>query len=150
MLNHYFMTLLVAAVPVIELRGAIPYGIAMGLTPWETFSAALIGNLLPVPFIMLLIRRIFDFLRKRSFWEGKIEHLEKKAHLKGRMVKKYRTLGLILLVAIPLPGPGAWTGARVASLLDIRMQTALPSIFAGLLIAGGIILSISYGVGSLL
>lgn len=87
MLNHYFMTLLVAAVSVIELRGDIPYGIAMGLTPWETFCAALIGNLSPVPFIMLLIRRIFDFLRKWPLLESKIEHLEKKAHLKGRMVK---------------------------------------------------------------
>lgn len=149
MLNHYFLTLLVAAVPVIELRGAIPYGITMGLTPWETFTAALIGNLLPVPFIMLLIRRIFEFLRKRSFWKSKIEHLEKKAHLKGSVVKKYRTPGLILLVAIPLPGTGAWTGALVASLLDMRMRTAIPAIFAGLLIAGGIILAISYGVGSL-
>jgi len=148
-LNHYFLTLLVAAVPVIELRGAIPYGIAMGLTPWETFIAAIIGNLLPVPFIMLLIRRIFDFLRKRPFWESKIEHLEKKAHLKGKVVKKYRTPGLILLVAIPLPGTGAWTGALVASLLDIRMRTAIPAIFAGLLIAGIIVLTVSCGVGSL-
>ncbi len=149
MLNHYFMTLLVAAVPVIELRGSIPYGIAMGLTPWEAFLAALIGNSLPVSFIMFLIRRIFDFLRKRPFWESKIEHLEKKSHLKGRIIKKYRTPGLILLVAIPLPGTGAWPGALVASLLGIRMQTAIPAIFAGLLIAGGIILAISCGVGSL-
>lgn len=150
MLNHLILTMLIAVVPVIELRGAIPYGVAMGLSPELAFCAAILGNMLPVPIIILFVRGAFDFLRERPFWKEKILYLERKAHLKGRTIRKYRVLGLMLLVAIPLPGTGAWTGALVAALLEIRMRTALPTIFAGLLLAGTIILTITYGVGALL
>lgn len=150
MLKHLLLTMLIAAVPVIELRGAIPYGVAMGLSPNIAFWAAILGNMLPVPIIILFVRGVFDFLRNWPFWEEKIIYLERKAHLKGRAVRKYRVLGLMLLVAIPLPGTGAWTGALVASLLEIRMRTALPTIFAGLMLAGSIILTITYGVGVLI
>ena len=85
-------------------------------------GAAILGNMVPVPFIMLLIRRIFDWLRQTALFGPKIEWLERRAHLKGRLVRKYRLPGLIILVAIPLPGTGAWTGALVAALLDIRMR----------------------------
>ena len=86
--------------------------------------AAILGNLVPIPFLILLLRRIFGWLRKSSWVGPKIDWLERRAHLKGRIVKKYRTIGLIILVAIPLPGTGAWTGALVAVFLDIRMKTA--------------------------
>ena len=135
-----------AMVPVIELRGAIPVGVAAGLPPAVACAAAILGNLLPVPFIMLLIRRIFDWLRDTRFFGPKITALERRAHLKGRIVRKYRLAGLVILVAIPLPGTGAWTGALVAALLDIRLRNALPAIFAGLLIAGGIITVLTLGL----
>lgn len=135
-----------AMVPVIELRGAIPVGVAAGLPPAVACAAAILGNLLPVPFIMLLIRRIFDWLRDTRFFGPKIAALERRAHLKGRIVRKYRLAGLVILVAIPLPGTGAWTGALVAALLDIRLRNALPAIFAGLLIAGGIITVLTLGL----
>ena len=135
-----------AMVPVIELRGAIPVGVAAGLPPAVACVTAILGNLLPVPFIMLLVRRIFDWLRDTRFFGPKITWLERRAHLKGRLVRKYRLLGLVILVGIPLPGTGAWTGALVASLLDIRLRTALPAVLLGLMIAGGITTAVTLGV----
>ena len=139
-------TMGVAMVPVLELRGAIPFGLALGLPPALTYLVAVAGNLIPVPFVILLIRAVFQWLRRWDWWGRKIDRLEKRAHLKGRLVRKYRLAGLILLVAIPLPGTGAWTGALVTALLNIRMRTALPCIFLGVLIAGGITLAVSCGV----
>ena len=140
------MTFGTAMIPVIELRGAIPVGIAAGLPPAVACVIAILGNLLPVPFIMLLTRRVFRWLRKTAFFGPRIDWLERRAHLKGRLVRKYRLPGLILLVAIPLPGTGAWTGALVASLLDIRLRTALPAILLGLVVAGGITTAVTMGV----
>ena len=135
-----------AMVPVLELRGAIPVGVAAGLSPWVACVTAILGNLVPVPFIMLLIRNIFDWLRDTKFFGPKIVALEQRAHLKGRVVRKYRLAGLIILVGIPLPGTGAWTGALVAALLDIRLRNAIPAIFIGLLIAAAITLAVTMGV----
>ena len=140
------MTFDTAMVPVIELRGAIPVGIAAGLPPAVACVTAILGNLLPVPFIMLLVRRIFDWLRDTRFFGRKIVWLERRAHLKGRIVRKYRLAGLVVLVGIPLPGTGAWTGALVASLLDIRLRNALPAVLLGLVIAGGITTAVTLGV----
>lgn len=139
-------TMGIAMVPVLELRGSIPFGLTLGLSPEMAFVMSVIGNLIPVPAVMLLIRSVFQWLSRWPWWERKIAWLETRAHLKGRMVKKYRLLGLTLLVAIPLPGTGAWTGALVATLLDIRIRIALPCIFVGVLIAGGIIIAVSCGV----
>ena len=140
------MTFGTAMIPVIELRGAIPVGIAAGLPPAVSCVIAILGNLLPVPFIMLLTRRVFNWLRDTRFFGTKIVWLERRAHLKGRIVRKYRLAGLFVLVAIPLPGTGAWTGALVASLLDIRLRTALPAILLGLVVAGGITTAVTMGV----
>ena len=140
------LTLGMAMVPVIELRGAIPFGLAQGLRPWDAYLLSVLGNMIPIPFIILLLRRIFDVLSRIPRVGGLVESLERKAHLKGRIIGKYRIFGLILLVAIPLPGTGAWTGALVAAILEIRLQNALPAIFVGVLIAGGIVLGASCGV----
>ena len=149
-LGKCIMTMAIAAVPVVELRGAIPAGAAAGLNPWLACIAAVIGNLLPVPFIILLVRQVFDWLRKHPFFAPKIDALERTAHLKGRMVRKYRLLGLTLFVAVPLPGTGAWTGALVAAFLDIRLRHALPAITLGVLIAGSIVTLMTLGVIHLL
>ena len=149
-LHALLMTILVGMTPVLELRGAIPLGVAAGLPPLTACAAAILGNVIPVPFIMLLTRRIFRWLRKTAFFGPKIDWLERRAHLKGRMVRKYRLPGLILLVAIPLPGTGAWTGALVATLLDIRLRQAFPAIAAGVVIAGIIITALTVGVAGLL
>ena len=142
-------TMGVAMVPVLELRGAIPFGLALGLPASLVYVISVIGNLIPVPAIMLFIRTLFRWLRRRPWWGEKIDKLENRAHLKGRLVRKYRIPGLILLVAIPLPGTGAWTGALVATLFDIRIGVALPAILAVVLIAGGVMTAVSCGVLSL-
>lgn len=140
-------TLIMSAVPVIELRGGIPYGIALGLEWWEAYPAAVIGNMLPVPFIILGVRWVFSWMRKISPWfERLVSKLEAKAAKNAAMVEKYEMLGLCILVAIPLPGTGAWTGALVAAMLEMRMSRALPMIFLGVLIAGAVVTLASMGV----
>lgn len=142
-------TFLMAMVPVVELRGALPLGLALGLPLWAAYTAAALGNMLPVPFILLLARRVFALLRRFPGVGKWVDALEGRAHLKGRTVRKYRLLGLVLLVAVPLPGTGAWTGALVADVLDIRARHALPVIAVGVLIAGGIVAAASSGVARL-
>ena len=137
-------------IPVVELRGAIPVGVAAGLPPAVACAVAILGSLLPVPFIMLLARWVFNWLRDSRLFGSKIVWLERRAHLKGRIVRRYRLPGLVVLVAIPLPGTGAWTGALVASLLDIRLRSALPAILLGLMIAGGITTAVTLGLIHLL
>ena len=139
-------TFLLAMVPVIELRGAVPIGVAGGLPVWVATVIAIVGNMIPIPFILLLLRRIFAWMRRLPKLDALIDQLERRAHLKGKTVKKYRIIGLIILVGIPLPGTGAWTGALVADVLDIRMKTALPAIFAGVCIAGVIMALVTTGV----
>lgn len=135
--GEWLYTALVSMAPVVELRGGIPIGVGLGLPLWEAYLAAVIGNMVPVPFIIVFIRRIFKWMRSNLPPLGRlIEKLEDKAHLKGQMVRKYKYLGLVILVAIPLPGTGAWTGALVAAFLDMRLRDAVPSIFLGVLIAG--------------
>ena len=145
-----FMTFLVGMTPVLELRGAIPLGVAAGLPPLTACAAAILGNIVPVPFIMLLFRRVFRWLRKTAFLGPKIDWLERRAHLKGRLVRRYRLPGRLLLVAVPLPGTGAWTGALVATLRDIRLRHAFPAIAAGVVIAGVLITLLTVGVDGLL
>lgn len=146
-LGKLIATFFISMVPVIELRGGLPYGIALGLDYPLALAAAVIGNMVPVPFIIVYIRHIFSWLRKRSkWWDEKIIHLEKKAHLKGRVVHKYSTIGLCILVAIPLPGTGAWTGALVAAVLDLRLKKAIPAIFLGVCIAAAIMTMVTFGL----
>lgn len=136
-----------AMVPVFELRGAIPIGVASGLPFWSAFLTAFLGNLLPVPFLILFTRRIFEWLRKKSsFLERLVSRMEKKAASKEELLKKYELLGLCILVAIPLPGTGAWTGSLVAAVFDIRLKHAFPAIALGVLIAGVIVSIVTYGV----
>ncbi len=140
------LTLLVAMVPVLELRGAIPFGVSQGLTIWEAIGAAVVGNLLPVPFIILFIRRIFAWMRRNMpRLDGLVTRLENKAESKKDIVRRYAFWGLVVLVAIPLPGTGAWTGALVAALMDIRLKRAFPAIAVGVVIAAVIVSVITYG-----
>ena len=125
--------------PVIELRGAIPMGKALDFPWYVSFIIAVIGNCLPVPFILLFIRKILQWMKKIKHLDKIALWLEKKAQHKSQNVMKYASAGLFLFVAIPLPGTGAWTGALVAALMDMRFKYALPSIFAGVLGAGIIV-----------
>ena len=150
-LNKYILTFLMSMVPVIELRGAVPFGVGMDLPLLPVLIVSVVGNMLPVPFIALFIRRIFGFLRRRSLrLDALVTKIEDRARKKARKIKKYETLGLFILVAIPLPGTGAWTGALVGALLNIRLKWLLPAVFAGVVTAGVIMSILTYGAGALI
>ncbi|MBD5084352.1 MAG: small multi-drug export protein [Clostridiales bacterium] len=150
MMGEFTLTVLFSMIPVVELRGGIPFGVTLGLPVWAAFIAAVIGNLIPVPFIIVYIRRILQWMRERIPRLNRlVDALERKAHLKGRRVTKYKYLGLAIFVAIPLPGTGAWTGALAAAFLDMPLRRALPSVIAGVVTAGLAISILTYGVASL-
>ncbi|WP_243425422.1 COG2426 family protein [Intestinimonas butyriciproducens] len=148
-LGAFLSTVVVSMAPVLELRFGIPWGVAHGLSHFAAFVAAVIGNMIPLPFIVVYIRRIFKWMRRHlPQLDRVVDKLEAKAHLKGRKVTKYRYLGLMIFVAIPLPGTGGWTGALVAAFLDMSLRKSLPAIFAGVLIAGFLITGITFGFTS--
>ena len=140
-------TLLMAMVPVIELRGAIPYGVAVaGLEIWQAALIAVIGNLLPIPFLVVFTRDVFAWMRKKSERLDRIVvRMEKKADKNKDVVLRYQFWGLMILVALPLPGTGAWTGALVAALMDLQLKRAMPAIALGVVIAAIIVTWITYG-----
>lgn len=148
--GEMLITFFVAMVPVIELRGAIPLGVGIGLHPWTAMIVSICGNMVPAPFIILFIRRVFFWLRRKSpKLENLISRLEHRADEKKDLVRRYKLLGLIILVAVPLPGTGVWTGALVAALMDLRMKLALPAIFIGVVIAGFLVTGLTFGVTGL-
>ena len=151
-LGRGLVTLIVSMLPVVELRGAIPIGVGLGLPVWQAACISMIGNILPVPFIIAFVRMVMDWLRERSercrrfvLW------LERKGSgKKAERVMNAQFWGLLLFVAIPFPGTGAWTGALIAAMLNIRMRRALPPIILGVLIAGLLVSLATAGVIRLL
>ena len=142
-----FMTFLISMVPVLELRGAIPIGVAHGLDYRIAIAVSILGNLVPVPFIVRFIRKIFAWLRTKSErLNGFVTRMEQRALKKSDTVRRARFWGLFLFVAIPLPGTGAWTGALIAAVLNMRLKRAVPVIFLGVVIAGCIITLLTHGV----
>lgn len=145
-MKDILLTFLVAMVPVVELRGAIPFGVVRGLNIWTAILASVLGNLVPVPFIILFIRRIFAWMRAHMpKLDGLVTRMEKKAEKNRAAVEKYAFWGLAILVAIPLPGTGAWTGALVAAMMEMRLKRAFPAIVIGVVIAGVIVSVVTYG-----
>ena len=139
---HVIMTMLIAAVPIIELRGAIPIGVAAGLDVPTALIASIIGNMLPVPIIILFVRKVFAWMRGIS---EKLNHfvckMEAKAASKKEVIDKYEWWGLVILVAIPLPGTGAWTGTLAASILDMDFKSTVIAVMLGVLLAGVIMMT---------
>ncbi len=144
--------LLCAMLPVVELRGAIPLGALLGLPWWQSYLLALAGNLLPVPFILLLIKRVIvrmECSRVRAF-HAVGAWLVKKAEKNREKVEKYAFFGLCLFVAVPLPATGAWTGSLVAAMMDMKFHKALLACLLGVAISGVIMTLVSYGVVAVL
>ncbi len=146
MLEDILKTLVTGMLPILEIRGAIPVGVAAGMDPWTAFAIGFVGNMLPVPFLILLTRKIIDWMKHHHILDSVTNFVENRGKEKAQAVQTYSFWGLFILVAIPLPGTGAWTGALVASLLDMRLKRALPSIGMGVAVAGLIVLALTYGV----
>lgn len=147
MILKLLQVLLISMLPVLELRAAIPYGIALGMNPIPVALAAIVGNMLPIPFLIVYTRKVFAWLRLRFPAANRfVTRLEKRAHAKSAVVHRYGFWGICILVAIPLPGTGAWTGALVAAMLDMRLKSALPAIMLGVLIAGVVVFVPSVGL----
>lgn len=138
------MVILIAAMPLVELKGAIPVGVSMGLRPIHATILGVIGSLIPVPFLLLFLKPIFIRLRKTKLFKGTIDKIVKKTLKKGKNIKKYSIIGLIIFVAIPLPGTGVWTGSLAAILFNIRFKHAFPAITLGNTIAATIVFILSF------
>lgn len=136
LLSKEFYVAFISMLPLIELRGAIPVGMTLGLSTIVTYIIAVIGNILPIPFILWFSRPIMAWLKKTKLLRPIAEKLEKKTEANRDKIMKYSAFGLFLFVAIPLPGTGAWSGALAAALLDMRFKYAFPSIVAGVMTAG--------------
>ena len=148
--TKYLIVCGMSMVPVIELRGAVPYGVTAGLPLLPVLLTAILGNMVPVPFILLFIRKILAWMKTREgFCRRLAEKLEARALSKSDVLEKYAAFGLFVLVAIPLPGTGAWTGSLVAAVFRLKWKHAIPSIFAGVVAAGIIMSIVSYGVKAL-
>ncbi|MBR6742146.1 MAG: small multi-drug export protein [Clostridia bacterium] len=138
-------TFLLSMVPIVELRGAIPLGAALGLPWYINYIICVIGNFLPVPFILLFIRSVLNFMKKVPKLDKIALWLEARAAKNSDKVSRYATLGLFVFVALPLPGTGAWTGSLVAALMEMRLKHSLLSVFCGVIVAGVLLTLISYG-----
>ncbi|WXR62358.1 small multi-drug export protein [Peptostreptococcaceae bacterium AGR-M142] len=137
--------LIISALPIIELRGAIPVGILQyNMNPYEVLVLSVIGSTLPSPFLIILFKKLIHRLEKIKCLEKLVVYQKNRVLKKAQKLKKSKIIGLILLVAIPIPSTGAWTGSMVASLLDMRLKIAIPCILLGNIIAGIIVLNISH------
>jgi len=142
-LKAVIMTAGTAMVPILEVKAAIPIGTAMGLPLWENFIFAVLGGLVPCPFIILFSRKMISWLKTTAIlgWFGRF--MERHVDQKADKVRKYSLLGLFILVAAPLPGTGVWTGSLVAALLDLRLKHAVPVILLGNIVCSLCILMIT-------
>ena len=139
---------IISMIPILELRGGIlAAGPAfLNITTWRAIPICLVGNLIPIPFILLLIRHVLEWMKKVPCFRGIALWLERKAMSKKGQIEKYEFWGLMLFVGIPLPGTGAWTGALVASLLHMKFGKAFGAILVGIALATVIMSILSYGV----
>ncbi len=132
--------------PILELRGGVVVGYTLGLDLMTTSIISILGNLLPIPFILFFIEKIFDFMERHNILVSLVHKLRQRAEHKSGSIKNAEFIGLVLFVGIPLPVTGAWTGALVAEMLQIKRSKAMLAILCGLFMALSIMLIFSYGL----
>ena len=137
---------IISMVPILELRGGLIAAALLKISMFKAIGVCILGNIIPIPFILLFITPIFEWMKKTKLFRPLVEKIENKSMSKSDKIQKYEFLGLLLFVGIPLPGTGAWTGALIASLLGIKIKKAVPAILLGLVLATIIMCTISYGV----
>lgn len=145
-MSSEFVVFVISMIPLLELRGGILVARMLDIPMWQAIIACVAGNILPIPFILLFIKKIFAWLKPVKFFGKIINRLEARAMNKSDNIRKMEFIGLMLFVGIPLPGTGAWTGALIASLLDIDIKKSSAAILCGITIATVIMCLISYGV----
>lgn len=143
-LSDELVVFIVSMLPILELRGGIVAAAILGVEWYVAFPLCVVGNMIFIPIVLLFIRKILNWLKKKPMFEKLVAKIENKAAKNTEKVLKYKKWGLFLFVAIPLPGTGAWTGALVANFLDMRFKSAFPLIFTGVLVAGIIMMILSY------
>ncbi|MGI6263858.1 MAG: COG2426 family protein [Acutalibacteraceae bacterium] len=140
----WLIPLIISMIPILELRGGLIAAALLGLDVAPAIAICLLGNILPIPFILWFITPLFDWLKRTRLFRPLVEKLEKKSLGKSDKIQKYEFWGLVLFVGIPLPGTGGWTGALIASLLGIPFKKAFPAILVGLLLATAIMCTATY------
>lgn len=143
-LSEEALVFVISMCPILELRGGLVAAALFGIEIWKAIAICVIGNMIPVPFILLLITRIFDWMKQTKTLRPMVEKLENKAMSKKDQIEKYEFWGLMLFVGIPLPGTGAWTGSLIAALLGMRFKKAFPAVMLGILMATIIMTTLSY------
>ena len=135
---------IISMIPIIELRGAIPVGIAWGVKPLVAYLVAVLGNIFPVPFIIFFFRPVIEYLEKTKLFGKFAEKIKNRIHKKAKDMNGIKLFALYLFVAIPLPGTGAWTGAAIAALLKMRIKQSFVAITLGVISAGLIMMVLSH------
>ena len=149
-INPYLIVIILAMMPVGELRASVIFAAAAGLEWFIALPLSIAFNMLPIPFVILLLRPVLEFI-KRLKWIGKYAtKFHEKILEKSKKVEKYEKYGLLAFVAIPVPGTGAWTGAAIAAILDMRLKRSIPTILLGVIIAGAIMTVVCYGAGAII
>lgn len=146
MLGKYIIVFIISLMPILELRGGLLASSILGLPMWQSYFICLIGNILPIPLILWLINPLFRHMRNWKHIGKFVTWCEKKANSKKDQIEKLKYIGLFLFVGIPLPGTGAWTGCLIAALLDLDKKKSMLAAILGVLMAGIIMLILSYGI----
>ena len=145
-LGKEILVFIISLLPILELRGGLLAAALIGLDPVPSYIISIIGNILPVPFILLLINKILDWMRKSKKFKKVAKWLDEKVEKHKGQIEKYGYLGIVLFVGIPLPGTGAWTGSLIASVLEMDKKKTYFAVLAGVFIASIIMMVISFGV----
>ena len=145
-LGKEILVFIISLLPILELRGGLLAAALIGLDPVPSYIISIIGNILPVPFILLLINKILDWMRKSKKFKKVAKWLDEKVEKHKGQIEKYGYLGIVLFVGIPLPGTGAWTGSLIASVLEMDKKKTFFAVLAGVFIESIIMMVISFGV----
>ncbi len=145
-ISREMLVFIISLFPILELRGGILAASLLDVTMWKGIVISAIGNFIPIPFILIFIKKIFALLKKTRLLKPVVEKLEKKAMNRKDRIEKYEFWGLVLFVGIPLPGTGAWTGSLIAALLDIDVKKAIKAELLGIALAAVIMTIVSYGI----
>lgn len=142
--NKDLVAFFISMLPLLELRGGLIAASILDIPYIKALLICVVGNIIPIPFILLFITKIFDILKKTKLLKPMVEKMEKKALGKKDQIEKYEFLGLLLFVGIPLPGTGAWTGSLLAALLGIKLKKSIPAVLLGICLAAFIMSIVSY------